>query len=130
MAYGTEAEVLYFLTLSAVDTDYFTSANITIAITHADLEVDQINSNADSVTKTQASAMLAAGELIVNKSLADNNYNSSLSQTNGQPATVPISKNPYYDRAEQLLRRQNKRFYRNAYTSIDKSHYYDEESDY
>jgi len=78
MAYGTEAKVLFNLGKSAVDTIFYTSANITLAIADADLIVDRINSSASAEQKTAASSMIAA-DIMLNKF--------QLAQTNGLDST-------------------------------------------
>lgn len=55
MAYYTEAGTLIKLGLAAVDTDYFTSANITAIGTEADAWVDRKNNSASSAQKTTSS---------------------------------------------------------------------------
>ena len=58
MAYGIEAGVT--LLLGGVDTNVYTSANITLAIAHADIVVDSINNDASAARKTAASDLIAA----------------------------------------------------------------------
>ncbi len=57
MAYGTEAGVTFLI--GGTDSDFFTSANIAIAIASADVFVDMINTNSTSARKTEASNLIA-----------------------------------------------------------------------
>ena len=58
MAYGVEAGVTVLL--GGIDTEVFTSANIALAIAHADIIVDSINSSAGDNAKTAASDLISA----------------------------------------------------------------------
>ena len=57
MAYGTEAGVTFLI--GGTDTEFFTSANIAIAIASADVFVDLINTDASAARKTEASNLIA-----------------------------------------------------------------------
>ena len=60
MAYATQAQILYCLGMSAVDTDYFTAANIALAGAEGDAWVDEIYDDAGATDKTMASSHYAA----------------------------------------------------------------------
>ena len=58
MAYATEAGIGFLI--GGVDTTFFTSANIQIAMAHADVWVDSINSGASTNAKIYAGNMIGA----------------------------------------------------------------------
>ena len=86
MAYGVEAGVA--LLIGGTDTTFYTSANITLAIAHADVLVDSINSNASATAKTAASDLIAA-ELLKHGSA--NKKLKGLSSVGGISGRPPIS---------------------------------------
>ena len=56
MAYATEAGIAFLI--GGIDTTFFTSANIALAILHADVLVDSINSGAAANDKIYAANMI------------------------------------------------------------------------
>jgi len=125
MAYGESASVTLMIGGTSV---FFTTANITTAISLADVEVDNINASASASQKTAASNLLASDLLLVANANRLTGGLASSSQTNGQPAYNFAGgvgfRAEALAKAKELLR--TKRFM--SSTSVSTKNYYDSDT--
>ena len=104
MAYATQAQILYCLGMGAVDTDYFTAANIALAIAEADLWVDEIYDDAGATDKVNASSHYAAYLLLRNRA-GGKLKGMTHAGTSGSPGKLPETSTAQYhlERALEIL---------------------------
>jgi len=125
MAYGESASVTLLVGGTSV---FFTTANITTAISLADVEVDNINASASDSQKTAASNLLASDLLLVANANRLTGGLASSRQTNGQPAYNFAGgvgcRAEALAKAKELLR--TKRFM--SSTSVSTKDYYDSDT--
>ena len=93
MAYANQAQVLYCLGLSAVDTDYFTEANITLAGGEADEWIEDTYSSAEAARKVRGAGHYAAYVLLRNRA-SGKTKGVTHTGLGGSPGVQPDNRNP------------------------------------